>query len=185
MSRVGSLELIETEIPRMRRYARTLTDSHDAADDLVQEALVRAVAKIELWEPGTNMRAWLFTIMHNVHVSRLRQMRRKPERRLDEVDLFRIPQPPAQLHAVRVREVREAFARLTEEHREVLHLVVIEGMSYEDAAEVLNCAVGTVRSRLSRARARLHRMLDGRAEVAPKSPSEGGGGEVVRLFEIA
>ncbi len=163
------IDLIEAEIPRLRRYARYLAGDADRADDLVQDCLARALEKIDLWQPGTNMRAWLFTMMHNLHVSNVRKAQRRPQS--CEVTPEN-PGPPTvgnQFDSVQLRELSDALDGLSEEHREILLLVVVEGMAYQDAADVLEVAVGTVRSRLSRAREALREALE---TVAPEAGDE-------------
>ena len=152
--------LIEGEIPRLRRYARALTRSTDRADDLVQETLMRAIAKAHLWQTGTDIRAWLFTIMHNQHVNMVRRAMRDGA----NVD---IEQMSAALVATtdptasrQLRELENALSCLRDEHREVILLVGLEGLSYEAAARILDVPVGTVRSRLSRGRDELRVLLD-------------------------
>jgi RNA polymerase sigma-70 factor (ECF subfamily) len=165
------IDLIEVEIPRLRRYARYLTGEAERADDLVQDCLARALEKLHLWQAGTNMRAWLFTIMHNLHVSNVRRAQRRPQS--CEVTPEN-PGPPTlgnQFDNVQLRELSDALDRISGEHREVLLLVVVEGMAYQDAAEVLDIAVGTVRSRLSRARDALREALkDTDTETAEAAP---------------
>ena len=152
--------LVEGEIPRLRRYARALTRRADRADDLVQETLVRAIAKSDLWEAGTDIRAWLFTIMHNQHVNMVRRAM------LDEATVD-IEQMSSSLVAItdptasrQLRELDTALARLPADQREVILLVGLEGMSYEAAAQILDVPVGTVRSRLSRGRDALRQLMD-------------------------
>jgi RNA polymerase sigma-70 factor (ECF subfamily) len=154
------IDLIEAEVPRLRRYARYLAADTERGDDLVQDTLARSLEKLHLWQPGTNMRAWLFTIMHNLHVSNVRRAQRRPTS--CEVTPEN-PGPPTvgnQFDNVRLRELSDALEKISDEHREVLLLVVVEGMAYQDAAEVLDVAVGTVRSRLSRAREALREALE-------------------------
>jgi RNA polymerase sigma-70 factor, ECF subfamily len=151
--------LVEQEIPRLRRYARALTRSGDRADDLVQDTLVRALSKAHLWQAGTDIRAWLFTIMHNQHVNTVRRASR--EQRTVDIDamsssLVATTDPTA---SRQLRELEFALYRLPDEQREVILLVGLEGMSYEMAARVLRVPVGTVRSRLSRARDALRRLM--------------------------
>src|SRR5205823_9718944 len=152
--------LVEREIPRLRRYARALTRSTDRADDLVQETLLRAIAKEHLWQTGTDLRAWLFTIMHNQNVNIVRRaMRDESAVNIDQLasSLIATTDPTAsrQLH-----ELDRALACLREEHREVVLLVGLEGMSYEAAAQILSVPVGTVPSRLSRGRDVLRRLME-------------------------
>ena len=149
---------LEQEIPRLRRYARALTRNAVTADDLVQETLVRALRKEHLWQAGTNLRAWLFTIMHNQNVNVRRAMRD------DTVDLENCSESltattdPTASH--QLRELDHALAQLPEEHRQVILLVGLEGMSYEEAAAILDAPIGTIRSRLSRGRESLRKLMD-------------------------
>jgi RNA polymerase sigma-70 factor (ECF subfamily) len=152
--------LIEGEIPRLRRYARALTRSEDRADDLVQETLMRAINKLHLWQTGTDLRAWLFTIMHNQHVNMVRRaIRDGANVDIEQVStaLVATTDPTA---SRQLRELENALSRLRDEHREVILLVGLEGMSYEAAAQILGVPVGTVRSRLSRGRDELRVLLD-------------------------
>ena len=152
--------LVEGEIPRLRRYARALTRRADRADDLVQETLVRAIAKSDLWQAGTDIRAWLFTIMHNQHVNMVRRaMRDDATVDIEQMSssLMAITDPTA---SRQLRELDTALARLSAEQREVILLVGLEGMSYEAAAQILDVPVGTVRSRLSRGRDALRQLMD-------------------------
>jgi RNA polymerase sigma-70 factor (ECF subfamily) len=162
--------LVEREIPRLRRYARALTRNADRADDLVQETLVRAIAKAHLWQPGTDLRAWLFTIMHNQHVNLVR-------RAIRDDSTIDIEQMSSSLVATtdptasrQLLELERALACLSDEQREVILLVGLEGMSYDGAAQILNVPVGTVRSRLSRGRDALRRLLDLPERTQPVSP---------------
>jgi RNA polymerase sigma-70 factor, ECF subfamily len=153
-------DLIEREIPRLRRYARALTRSADRADDLVQETLLRAIAKVHLWQTGTDIRAWLFTIMHNQYVNMVRRaMRDGATVDIEQMSsaLVATTDPTA---SRQLRELENAISRLRDEQREVVLLVGLEGMSYEAAARVLDVPVGTVRSRLSRGRDALRRLMD-------------------------
>ncbi|HUJ86530.1 MAG TPA: sigma-70 family RNA polymerase sigma factor [Burkholderiales bacterium] len=143
-------------IPRLRRYARALVGDRSAADDLVQDTLERAWGKFHLYRVGTDLRAWLFTVMHNVYVNRVRALR--PTDVLTD-DLPETAQRAAQGDSLMVRDLDRALARLPQEQREVLLLVALEDMSYEEAARALDIPIGTVMSRLSRARERLRAML--------------------------
>jgi RNA polymerase sigma-70 factor, ECF subfamily len=150
-------------LPRLRRYARVLTGEASRADDLVQETLARAWAKRRLWAIGTDLRAWLFTIMHNVHVNQ-RALARRDARNvsLDSGDeetaaAWQLSVPPTQQTRVELREILREVARLPVEQREVLVLAAVEEMRYEEIALVLAIPVGTVMSRLSRAREKLRR----------------------------
>jgi RNA polymerase sigma-70 factor, ECF subfamily len=167
---------VEHEIPRLRRYARALTRSADRADDLVQETLLRAIAKAHLWQPGTDLRAWLFTIMHNHYVN----MVRRAARDAATVDIEQVSSSLAATAdptvSRQLRELERGLACLPAEQREVILLVGLEGMSYETAAQVLDVPVGTVRSRLSRGRDALRRLMDmpekpERASLASHQPA--------------
>jgi len=151
---------IETLIPRLRRYARALVHDQVAADDLVQDSLARALGKIHLWEDGTDLRAWLFTVLHNRHISLERQAARR--RRVIELQKCKPGSEllPNQIARLELRDLERAIARLPEEQRSLILLVGLEGMSYEEAASVANLPVGTVRSRVSRGRETL-RMMTG------------------------
>jgi RNA polymerase sigma-70 factor (ECF subfamily) len=158
-------------IPRLRRYARVLVRDGQAADDLVQDTLVRGWEKRHLWAPDTDLRAWLFTIMHNLHVNHLSA--RSREGMVESLDA---EEGAARGRDVAVRgdqgdrlellDVLRQVARLPEEQREVLLLVAVEQLRYEQAAAVLQVPIGTVMSRLSRARERLRRFL-----AEPASPA--------------
>lgn len=150
-------------IPRLRRYARVLTGDPSRADDLVQDALGRAWEKRALWKAGSDLRAWLFTIMHNVHVNQLALARREAGNlSLDAEGEFgaalQVPVHGNQLDRVELLEVVALMGRLPAEQREVLLLAAVEELRYEEIATVLGIPVGTVMSRLSRARDRLRRM---------------------------
>ena len=164
--------LVEQEIPRLRRYARALTRASDRADDLVQDTLLRALTKLHLWQPGTDIRAWLFTIMHHQYVNTVR----REAREASAVDIERIAStmvattdPTARRQLV---ELDQALAQLSAEHREVLLLVGLEGMDYDSVAQILGVPIGTVRSRLSRGRERLRELIgrDRRPRQAGHSP---------------
>lgn len=143
-------------IPRLRRYARVLTGDAGAADDLVQDTLERSWSRLHLWQPGTDLRAWLFTIMHNVYLNGRRR------RALEGCgDGLEPATAAAQEQQLELRDLTRALARLPADYREILLLVAVEGMRYAQIAEVLNLPLGTVMSRLSRARAQLHTLMSG------------------------
>jgi RNA polymerase sigma-70 factor, ECF subfamily len=147
---------IEALLPRLTRYARTLTRDVVAADDLVQECLVRALGKIDLWEPGSDLRAWLFTILHNQHVS---LARRDARARIElHADIPSVSRPPDQAVRLEVRDLERAIGKLPEEQRKVVLLVGLDGMQYDEAASIVNLPVGTVRSRVARGRETLRTM---------------------------
>jgi RNA polymerase sigma-70 factor (ECF subfamily) len=157
-------------LPRLRRYARVLTGDVHRADDLVQDTLARAWDKRHLWRAGSDLRAWLFTIMHNVHANQfsLRQ-RERAHASLDADDGpvpgWEVPVRATQSDRIEVNEVFAQIGRLPVEQREVLILAAVEELRYEEIARLLGVPVGTVMSRLSRARERLKRMAG-----APPSP---------------
>jgi RNA polymerase sigma-70 factor, ECF subfamily len=162
-----TIDLIEAEIPRLRRYARYLAREADRADDLVQECLTRAIAKIDSWTPGTNLRAWLFVILRNCHINEVRRGQRISLIGEMSSDYDVVPTPAGQEAHISLLEVRDAYLNLSEEHREVLLLVAIEGLQYEEAAAILQIPVGTIRSRLSRARQTLRDALDDGRAIMP------------------
>lgn len=148
---------IVAEIPRLRRYARALTGDSYRADDLVQDTIERALGKWLLWQPG-NLRAWLFTLMHNIFVNQIRRGANIEYR--DDESFPDAPVRATQEDGIALRELERALSRLTPEHREVLLLVGLEELSYEDTARVIGVPVGTVMSRLHRARERLRTLLN-------------------------
>lgn len=143
---------LEFHIASLRRYARALLRNRTDADDLVQEALTRAISRSETFKTGTNLRAWLFTILHNVHVNQVRAKAARP----DEVDVesveSKLVTPARQEEQVELSEMMRAVHDLPEDQRKVLLLVALEGLKYEEVAETLGVPIGTVMSRLSRAR---------------------------------
>jgi RNA polymerase sigma-70 factor (ECF subfamily) len=145
-------------IPRLRRYARALTGERTAADDLVQDTLERAWTKLHLWRTGSDLRAWLFTIMHNVHVNQVRSRAATATLPLDE-DMPDTPARATQADMLEVRDIDSALRRLPVEQREVLLLIALEHMSYQETADTMGIPIGTVMSRLARARDRLRIML--------------------------
>ena len=145
-------------IPRLRRYARALASDRAAADDLVQDTLERAWSKFHLYRRGTDLRAWLFTVMHNVYVNQLRSA--KVSAVLDE-DMPELARPARETDGLVLRDLDAAIRRLPPEQREVLLLVALEEMSYDSAAQALGIPIGTVMSRLARAREKLRAMLAG------------------------
>src|SRR6476620_5555022 len=145
-------------VPSLRAFAISLSGNVDRADDLVQETLLRAIANIESFQPGTNMSAWLFTILHNLFRSEYRKRRREvedAEGRYAET----LKSHPEQTGRVEFEEFRAALAKLPADQREALILVGASGFSYDDAAAICGCAVGTIKSRVNRARTRLAELL--------------------------
>jgi RNA polymerase sigma-70 factor, ECF subfamily len=166
---------IEAEIPRLRRYARALARDVATADDLVQDCLARALGKLHLWQEGTDLRAWLFTILHNQYVNQVRRaVREGAAVGLSETEPM-LTRAPHQGKRLELRDLERAIAKLPEEQRAVILLVGLEGMRYEEVAEVLGVPVGTVRSRLSRGREALRRLMgivpDRQAEIIMADPA--------------
>jgi RNA polymerase sigma-70 factor, ECF subfamily len=152
--RAAMLELI----PALRAFAISLTGSADSADDLVQETLVRAISHIDTFQAGTNMGAWLFTILRNLVFSQTRKKRRDMAYRLT------CAQQSWKTHAeqhgkMELMQMRQALMQISADQREAIVLVGASGFTYEEAAEVIGCAVGTVKSRVSRARDRLVKLM--------------------------
>ena len=159
--------LLEKEIPRLRRYARALARDAARADDLVQSCLVRAIAKEHLWEPGTDLRAWLFTILHNQNVNEVRRSVREGVAVAVEDVAPVLTIAPRAGATLQLRDLERALQLLPEEQRQVILLVGLEGMRYEEVAAVLDIPIGTVRSRLSRGREMLRRLMDLKEEPEP------------------
>jgi len=172
---VDIYQSIEAEIPRLRRYARALARDVAAADDLVQDCLARALGKLHLWQDGTDLRAWLFTILHNQYVNQVRRsVREGAAVGLSETEPL-LTRAPHQGKRLELRDLERAIRKLPEEQRAVILLVGLEGMRYEEVAEVLDVPVGTVRSRLSRGRDALRRLMgvvpDRHAEIIMADPA--------------
>lgn len=146
-------------IPSLRAFAISLSSNVDRADDLVQETILRALANIGSFQPGTNMPAWLFTILRNLFRSEYRKRRREVED-TDGSLAETLTSHPDQIGRVEFQEFRTALAQLPAEQREALILVGASGFSYEEAADICECAVGTIKSRVNRARSRLAKLLE-------------------------
>jgi RNA polymerase sigma-70 factor, ECF subfamily len=168
-------------VPSLRAFAISLCGNVDRADDLVQETLLRAIANIDTFQPGTNMSAWLFTILRNHFRSEYRKRRREVEDgegRYAET----LKSQPEQYGRVEFREFREALTQLPADQREALVLVGASGFSYEEAAHICGCAVGTIKSRVNRARTRLAELMsiDATDDFGPDEQTRAvmaGGGE--------
>jgi RNA polymerase sigma-70 factor (ECF subfamily) len=145
-------------IPNMRAFAISLCGNRDRADDLVQEALVKAWKHLDSFEVGTNLKAWLFTILRNAYFSELRKTKREVADSEGQI-AARVAVPAEQLAHLELNDLNNALAELPVDQREALILVGAEGFSYEDAASISGCAVGTVKSRVNRARAKLAELL--------------------------
>lgn len=171
--------LIESEIPRLKRYASALFRNRDGADDLVQDTLLRALEKSELWTPGTNLRAWLFTLMHNLYVNQVRRSVREGQK--INLDRIKPSTAPAQIWSLLMRDVKRGLARLPEEQRSVVWTVAVNGMKYEQAAQVYSVPIGTIRSRLCRARQTLSAILEDERCEAEEGQSLHPAGEPPRM----
>ena len=152
-------DMLLTHLPRLQAYAVMLTRDRAAAEDLLQETALKAWRAQSQFAMGTNFTAWIYKILRNEYISSLRRNKRKPAR-LDEVPEEFLSRGGAQENDILSREVVHAMNKLQPEQREVLVLICASGLSYEEAAEICNCAVGTVKSRVSRARRALHAILD-------------------------
>ena len=145
-------------IPSLRAFGMSLAQNADRADDLVQETLVKAWDKQSSFEPGTNLKAWLFTILRNEFYSQMRKRGREVQDS-DGIMTARLAVHPGQEGALDLKDFRAALDQLPGDQREAIILIGASGFSYEEAATICDCAVGTVKSRVSRARARLHEIL--------------------------
>jgi RNA polymerase sigma-70 factor (ECF subfamily) len=151
-------EALLAAVPSLRAFAISLSGNVDRADDLVQETLLRALSHIDSFQPGTNLNAWLFTILRNLFHSEYRKRRREVEDS-DGAYAARLSTQPEQGARLDLEDFKAALARLPPDQREVLLLVGASGFSYEEAAEICQCAVGTIKSRVNRARTRLAQLL--------------------------
>ena len=161
-------EAMMSAVPSLRAFAISLSGNIDRADDLVQETLLRAIANIDSFQPGTNMSAWMFTILRNLFRSEYRKRRREVED-TDGSYADTLKSHPEQHGRVEFEEFRGALAKLPPDQREALILVGASGFSYEEAAAICECAVGTIKSRVNRARTRLSELLsiDGADDFGP------------------
>ncbi|QIB36093.1 RNA polymerase sigma factor [Ancylobacter pratisalsi] len=165
------VRLIEPQVPALRRYARALMREREAADDLVQDCLERAVSRWHQRRPGDDARAWIFTILHNLAMTRLRRATQRPIHiGLDDADPANLASTARQEDGLRHRDLVNALAQLPDEQRTVLLLVTVEELSYANAAQVLGVPIGTVMSRLSRARERLAKLMSAEPQTARQSP---------------
>jgi RNA polymerase sigma-70 factor, ECF subfamily len=146
-------------IPHLRAFAISLTGKVDQADDLVQEAILRGLSHLDSFTPGTDLQAWLFTILRNLFYTSLRKRRREVEDP-DGMMAGMLSAPPEQHGRLDLDDLRTALGRLSVEQREALLLVGAEGMSYEEAAAICEVNIGTIKSRINRARTRLAELLD-------------------------
>ena len=155
--------IITEQIPRLRRYARALTGDRASADDLVQDTLERAWGKLHLWRSGSDMRAWMFSIMHNIFINHIRK-KQLATVSMDD-DTPEVSTRATHDDFLEMRDLASAIGKLPYEYREVILLIGLEQMSYEEVAQVLSIPLGTVMSRLSRGRERLRVLMAG--ESAP------------------
>jgi RNA polymerase sigma-70 factor (ECF subfamily) len=168
-----STELLVPEIPYLRRYARALTRNAASADDLVQDAMLRAISNIHHFQAGTNLRAWVLTILHNCFIDGTRKAKRaRDNNEAAEERMSGLYTPPNQTANIQLSEVEKAMSELPEEQRVTLVLVALEDLSYEEAAKITNVPVGTIRSRLSRARHGIMQKIEG-LSIADLSPENG------------
>jgi len=165
-----SRDAIVDHIPSLRRYARALTGDAWSADDLVQDTLERACSKWRLWLAGSDLRAWLFTVMHNLFANQVRHAARRPAAAAmvdldDAASELIAPDAAADV----TLDLQRCLLHLPDEQRAVLLLVTLEDMSYQEVARILRVPLGTVMSRLSRARGRLRELMEGGAKPAPQT----------------
>ncbi len=146
-------------IPALRAFAWSLSHNGSDADDLVQDTLIKAWTNKDKFQPGTNLRAWLFTILRNTYYTQVLRRRREVRDEMGEY-AGALKTPATQDWSVAMRSLQAALQQLPDEHREALILVGAAGLSYEEAAEICGCALGTIKSRVNRARARLLKIMD-------------------------
>src|SRR5579883_877702 len=152
-------------IPNLRAFALSLTQSAQHSDDLVQDTLVKALSNLDKFQEGTNLRAWLFTILRNSFYNDIRYKKYHQTVPIEEVDPVNLETWATQEKYIEFKDVLKGLGCLVPEQREAIILIAAEGLSYEEAAAVCNCPVGTVKSRLSRARQRLEEYLNGEKMV--------------------
>jgi RNA polymerase sigma-70 factor, ECF subfamily len=155
-------QLIVPYIPNLRRYARALVGDREGADDLVQDTLERAVRKFHLWRPG-DLRAWLFSIMHNVFVNQLKARKVAYEVEIDDS----IAAPMSSVTSTDLMDLDRALSQISPDQREVVLLIALEDMTYAEVGRALGIPIGTVMSRLSRGREKLRRLMEGET---PRNP---------------
>jgi len=167
------MPLIDNELlaclPDLRAYARSLTKNRHDADDLVQDAVVRMLKSADRFQPGTNFKAWAFTILRNRFLNEF-VAKRRLTREMDEGELERVMVSARQEEGLELSDFQRIFHRLPEDHRSILTLVAGTGLPYEDVARVLNCAVGTVKSRVHRARTALFALLQEEESILQAAP---------------
>lgn len=156
--------IITEQIPRLRRYARALTGDRISADDLVQDTLERAWSKLHLWQRGSDMRAWMFSIMHNTFINHIRKKQIVTTSMDDEA--LNVSASATHENFLEMRDLASSIGKLPYEYREVILLIGLEQLSYEEVAQVLDIPLGTVMSRLSRGRERLRTIMAGESTPA-------------------
>lgn len=158
---------LSAELPALRRFARALTGDPALADDLVQDCVERALTKSHLYDPARPLRAWLYAVLRNIHVSGLRRNGRLGiVKTVDDLGDGEGAVPPEQEHRLAASSITAALDRLSPQHREVILLVGLEEMSYRDVSDILGVPVGTVMSRLSRAREHMRQLLEERGAAS-------------------
>src|ERR1017187_7498991 len=159
-------------LPHLRAFARSLTGNRDRADDLVQDAVLRALTAASQFTPGTNFKAWIFTILRNLYFNEFRR-NRTIMRPLEAADLEVYATAPAQQAGLEFDDFRRAFKTLPAEQREALVLVGADGFRYEEAAAICGCPIGTIKSRVARARSEIKRLLGVGRYGVPATPHAG------------
>ena len=158
---------IEDHLPALQRYAMSLAYQPTAAQDLVQECVLRALSKSKMFKQGTNLRAWLFTSLHNLHVSDVRQRVKRPEVKNSDEVLERMAVQPTQLSSSMLHEVGEAMSLLPRGQQRILMSIGVAGKTYEEVSRELHIPLGTVKSRYARARSALQvRLQDPQGAIA-------------------
>ncbi|MDV7340388.1 RNA polymerase sigma factor [Terasakiella sp. A23] len=153
-------KLIIENLPNLRRYALSLAGDREKADDLVQDCLVRAMARLHLWEPGSNMRTWLFSILHNLYINNVKRAQIRPDSKsIEDGHNLDQAQPANQEKRLIVHDIDKALSLLPLEQKEVILLVGLEQLTYDEAADVLGISKGTVMSRLHRGREKLKSIM--------------------------
>jgi RNA polymerase sigma-70 factor (ECF subfamily) len=171
MSKVDRSDDVLAQLSPLRRYARALTRDESAADDLVHDALVRAYERRATFRIGGNLRTWLLSILHNTFIDGQRRRAAELRRETEAAQLVEASLPADQESRVRLRQIERAFLGLPKEQRGVLHLVAIEGLAYQEAANALGIPIGTLMSRLSRARAALRAFEETGGSATPALPA--------------
>ncbi len=165
-----SPHLLEAELPRLRRYARSLSRDASSADDLVQDCLAKALAAWGQRRPDGALRPWLFAILHNTWANRMRRESNRPDNAVLDDSIDGPAVSGGQIERLELQELDLALSRLSEEQRSLLLLIAVEGLSYEEASQVQGIPLGTVMSRLTRARDRLRILLTGESDADPHRP---------------